>query len=476
MKKVLKYIIAILIVAIPIIGLLYIKTKNKLSLNFDLDIAREKKNIIPIAVIGSGPAGLSAALYGARSAIYTVVFEGPKPGGQLTDTTYVENWPGTKKLLGSELINQNKSQAEQFGAIMASDTIECVDFSQWPFRLQTSEGHEVHALSVIIATGANPKHLQVPGETGYWLHGISACATCDAPFFKDKKIVVVGGGDSAIEEATLLASYAQHVTLMARGDLRAAPAMKKRLKNYNNIQVMLDTSITQFIGNKNSLTDIEIINNKDKSKRKMPIDGVFLAIGHIPNSQIFKDFLKLDDLGYIKLIKQQETSIPGIFAAGDVSDPLYKQAGTSAGDGIKAGMDAINFLQGIGYGDNYFETIQDSVYDPDEDKQIDIKKITTNKEFDDLLKKNKPLIIEVGSPQCPSCKTLINALKSTAAKLEGKANFAQIDLADDPKELKERFNIQSVPMLLIFKESKLFLKENRALPKHELYNIINGLI
>jgi thioredoxin reductase (NADPH) len=224
-----KYIIILLIIIaiIGIISFIYLKNTNNIQ-NFNLNNLEDKKNIAPIAIIGSGPAGLSAALYGSRAAIYTVLFQGPKPGGQLTETTYVENWPGTKRLLGTELIDQNKAQAEKFGAIIVNDTIECVDFSTWPFRLQTSEGHEINALSVIIATGASPKLLNVPGEKEYWAYGISSCAVCDAPFYKNKNVVVVGGGDSAIEEATYIASYANKVTLMAREKLRAAPAMKAR--------------------------------------------------------------------------------------------------------------------------------------------------------------------------------------------------------------------------------------------------------
>lgn len=478
MNKISKRTISFLFLISVILGagFWYLKRRAK-SNNFDLNTIENKKNIVPIAVIGSGPAGLSAALYGARANIYTVVFQGPKPGGQLTETTYVENWPGTKKLLGSELIEQNKAQAEKFGAIIVNDTIECVDFSKWPFRLQTSEGHEINALSVIIATGAEPNLLEVPGEKEYWAYGVSSCAVCDAPFYKNKNVVVVGGGDSAIEEATYLASYANNVTLMARGNLRAAPSMQDRLKGYKNINVMLNTSILKFIGNKQNLTEIEIINNNNKSASKVKIDGVFLAIGHKPNSDLFKEFVTLDELGYIKRIKNQQTSIPGIFSAGDISDPIYRQAGTSAGDGIKAGLDTIGFLQEVGYNEEFLTKIQSNLYDPDQDKQIEIKKIITNKDFDDLIKKNKPLIIEVGASYCSTCKILLSALKSTAAKLEDKINFAQINLEDNPKELKDRFNIQAIPLLLIFKDSKLILKyEKQVLSKYELYNIANSLI
>lgn len=476
MNKILKYIFLAIILISTCLGFTYWYSKNRSIQAFDLSKIEGKKNLVPIAVIGSGPAGLSSALYGARAAVYTVVFQGDKPGGQLTETTYVENWPGTKKLLGTDLIDQNRKQAEKFGAIMANDSIEHVDFYTWPFRLQTTEGHEINALSIIIATGAKPKLLNVPGEKEYWAYGVTTCAVCDAPLYKNKDVVVVGGGDSAIEEATLLASYAKNVTLLVREKLRAAPAMQERLKGFNNIKVMLGVSINKILGDKNNVTEIEIINNKDKSISKMPIDGVFIAIGHIPNTEIFKDFIALDKAGYIDLKNYQETSQRGVFAAGDVTDNRYRQAGTSAGDGIKAGLDAISFLQEIGYNEIFFKKIQDNLYDPDQDTQVELKKLVTNKDLDDLLKTNKPLVVEVGAEYCTSCKVLLNSVKSVAAKLEDKVNFAQIDLDDEPKELKERFNIKSIPALLVFKDSKLVGRhEKQILSKYELYNLVNNL-
>ncbi|CDK30115.1 FAD-dependent oxidoreductase [Candidatus Babela massiliensis] len=476
MNKILKYIFLAIILISTCLGFTYWYSKNRSIQAFDLSKIEGKKNLVPIAVIGSGPAGLSSALYGARAAVYTVVFQGDKPGGQLTETTYVENWPGTKKLLGTDLIDQNRKQAEKFGAIMANDSIEHVDFSTWPFRLQTTEGHEINALSIIIATGAKPKLLNVTGEKEYWAYGVTTCAVCDAPLYKNKDVVVVGGGDSAIEEATLLASYAKNVTLLVREKLRAAPAMQERLKGFNNIKVMLGVSINKILGDKNNVTEIEIINNKDKSISKMPIDGVFIAIGHIPNTEIFKDFIALDKAGYIDLKNYQETSQRGVFAAGDVTDNRYRQAGTSAGDGIKAGLDAISFLQEIGYNEIFFKKIQDNLYDPDQDTQVELKKLVTNKDLDDLLKTNKPLVVEVGAEYCTSCKVLLNSVKSVAAKLEDKVNFAQIDLDDEPKELKERFNIKSIPALLVFKDSKLVGRhEKQILSKYELYNLVNNL-
>lgn len=445
--------------------------------HFKLEDALGKKNIIPIAIIGSGPAGLSAALYGARAAIFTVVFEGKKPGGQLTETTYVENWPGTPKLLGSELINLNRKQAEKFGALMVNDTIEYVDFSSWPFKLRTEDGNEIYALSVIICTGSNPKLLNVPGESKYWGYGVTTCAVCDAPLYKDKDVVVLGGGDSAIEEATLLSSYAKNVTMLVRGDkLRAAPTMRDRLKNINNIKVIYNTQITEIVGDDKVVHEVKLKNNKDNSISTMKIDGVFLAIGHTPSTEIFKKFISLDKAGYIDLkSRRQETSVLGVFAAGDATDPRYRQAGTSAGDGIKSALDAINFLQEHGFNDNFAHKLEPNYFDPHASSTKPLKSITTEKELDDAVKKSKFLILEIGAEHCVSCKNLSKALESSVPKFENKVDFIYVDL-DKTKDFKDRFEIKSIPVLLIFKDGKLINKYNRAFSKHELFTTISRLL
>ncbi|MBA3751185.1 thioredoxin-disulfide reductase [Candidatus Dependentiae bacterium] len=338
---------------------------------FDRKKVSQVKNLIPIVVIGSGPAGLSAALYGARAAVRTIVFEGRNPGGQLTETSYVENLPGAPKLLGSELIERMRKQAESFGAVCVSDTIVEVDFSQWPFLLRTESGEEIHALTVIIATGAKPRFLSdsldTPGEKTYWGQGgVSTCAVCDAPFYKDQKVVVVGGGDSAVEEATYLTSYADSVTMLVRGPaLRAAPAMQDRLKGSQKITMLYNTTVEEIVGNGTSVTGVKIVNTRENTHTALSTDGVFLAIGHHPNSDIFKRWIATDKEGYIVAgPHDQQTSIPGIFTAGDVSDKVYKQAGVASGNGIKAALDAYAFLQAQGYSEAFVEEIESNYYNP----------------------------------------------------------------------------------------------------------------
>lgn len=464
-----------------IFGIYYwFTSKDFTKLNIDIKRSYDKKNIIPVVVIGSGPAGLSAALYTARSAISTVVFEGKKPGGQLIDTTYVENWPGTKKMLGSELISQNRKQAEKFGAVMVPDSIECVDFSTWPFRLKTDEGHEIYALSIIIATGANPKLLNIKGEKEYWGYGVTTCAICDAPFYKGKKVVVVGGGDSAVEEATLLTAYADNVTMLVRGDsMRAVAAMQQRIKDSDKIKVLYNTQITQILGDGKKITSIELKNNKDNTISNMPIDGVFLAIGHEPNTQIFKDFLKIDSQGYLILSGDgQQTSLPGIYAAGDVVDHRYRQAGVAAGDGIKAALDAVAFLQNVGFNEHIYRKIEKNYYEPVQgETTTKLQRIKTNKEFDVLAKQPEPLIVDVGASYCTSCKVLLPVVEHVAANFKGKANFAQIDLDDDPIELKKRFNIASIPVVLVFKKGKLLSRyDKKIFTKQELRALVSQLV
>jgi thioredoxin reductase (NADPH) len=449
-------------------------------ITIDLNNALNKERIIPVAIIGSGPAGLSAALYTARAALYTVVFLGPTPGGQLTTTTYVENWPGTKKMLGTELIEQTKKQAESFGALMVNDSISSVDFSQWPFKLTTDEGHEVYALSVIIATGATPRKLNVPGEKEYFGGGVTTCAICDAPFYKGKKVVVVGGGDSAVEEGTLLTSYADHVTVLVRkSTMRAAPAMRKRLDIPGKITILYNVEITEVLGNGKAVTGIKLKNHTTNTISTMPIDGVFLAIGHEPNIHLFKQFLATDDLDYIYLAtRTQETSVPGVVAAGDIADHRYRQAGVAAGDGVKAALDTVAFLQDHGFNEEFARNLESKYYDPYmATPAIKLQKIITNSDFDQLAKKPEPLIVKVGASYCPPCKTLMPLIESIAGQFEGRVQFAQIDLDDDPKELVKRFTIKEVPSLLIFKKGKLVSRHDKQMfTKRELHTLVNQVV
>jgi thioredoxin reductase (NADPH) len=453
----------------------YTKHKTHVSLN-DIE---NTKNIIPIAVLGSGPAGLSAALYGARSNIYTVVFQGSKPGGQLTETSYVENWPGTPKMLGVDLINQNQKQAERFGAIMVNESITSIDTSVWPFKLTTEQGDVVNALSVVLATGSTPNKLGIPGEDKYWGMGVTTCAICDAPYYKDKNVVVIGGGDSAVEEATLLASFARNVTMFVRKDkLRAAPAMQSRLNQYPNISVQFHTEITEVKGDSSGVTGMTVYNNETKTSKDEPIDGVFLAIGHQPNSTFLKDQIVTNDQGYVLIEPRgQETSKEGIFSAGDLSDPHFKQAGIAAGDGSRAGLEAITFLADHDIDDAFLDTIQDQYYDPSFDQETaDIRTISTAEEFKEFVRDSKdPVVVDFYAPSCVSCMNMIPHLASVAAKFADQATFVKIN-RDESRQLADKLNVKSVPHILIFKDGKEIKRIKSSLSKWELLKMVNEVI
>ena len=310
-----------------------------------------EENVVPALVIGSGPAGNAAALYLARSGIGKVlVITGSKPGGLLTETTWVENWPGIERALGPDIMQRSKEQAERFGVEFVYGSVESVNFSQWPFAATLEDGKTIKALSVVIATGASPRKLGVPGEDTYWAHGVTSCAKCDAPFFKGKNVIVVGGGDSAIEEASILSPYAKEVTILVRkARMRAAAIGQTHLGELSNVKVLYNHKVQKITGDGKEVTGVELLNSQTGETSSIPIDGVFLAIGHIPNSVPFRDVIKLVKGGYIKVLgRGQQTSICGVFAAGDVEDAEYKQAGTAAGDGIKAGLDAVSFLHSLG--------------------------------------------------------------------------------------------------------------------------------
>jgi thioredoxin reductase (NADPH) len=469
--------------SISLITIFYSKRSNdhlftQKTVTVDLARLAEAKNIIPVAVIGSGCAGLSAALYGARASLYTVVFQGSQPGGQLTTTSYVENWPGTPKSLGTTLINQTRKQAEQFGAVMVNQTIEKVDFSTWPFKLWTDDGSEINALSVIIATGSNPNLLKVPGESTYFGKGVTTCAICDAPYYKDKKVVIVGGGDSAVEEAVLLSSFAKEITVLVRGDrMRAAPTQQERFKQYPAIKILYNTQITEIKGNAKEVTHIALLNNKTKATSTIPVDGVFLAIGHAPNSQIFKNYLNLDTQGYITLApRNQETNLQGIFAAGDVSDPDFKQAGVAAGDGIKAALGAVNFLRDHGFTDAFGKTLEKNYYESPDEKtpSLEIKSVTSVNDFEKLLKLHTVVVLDFYAPWCPSCMHLLPTVSSLAGQLKDKVHFVKVNI-DDTDKLSKKYNVSSVPWLLVFKNGKEVGRTKEIMSKRKLREYITQL-
>lgn len=301
-------------------------------------------------IIGSGPAGYTAAIYASRANLNPIVYEGMQPGGQLTITTEIENFPGYPEgITGTEMMAQLKAQALRFGTEVRERSIESVDFSSRPFKALDDNGDCIEADAIIIATGASAKFLGLPDEEKYRGMGVSACATCDGFFYRKKKVAVVGGGDTACEEALYLSSLASEVYLIVRKDyLRASKVMQRRVLETENIKVLFNTNTLGLFG-EDGVEGAHLVRFKDtpdEEKFDLAIDGFFLAIGHRPNVSLFEPAIELDDHGYIKTYNDSTaTNIPGVFAAGDVADPSYRQAITAAGMGCKAAIDVERFLR-----------------------------------------------------------------------------------------------------------------------------------
>jgi thioredoxin reductase (NADPH) len=305
-----------------------------------------------VVVVGSGPAGLTAAIYTTRGAASTVILGGEKWGGQLMLTTDVDNFPGFPEgIQGPELMIRMRKQAERFGAEFIEKNVDSVDFSSKGGTFKLTAGGQVYsAKSVIIATGAQTRWLGIPGEDRLRGRGISSCAPCDAPFFKNKKVVVIGGGDSAMEEALVLTKYANLVTIIHRRDkFRASKAMQQKVfekVKEGKIKIIWDTQVIEFLG-KEKLEKIKLKNNKTGKIKELIIDGAFVAIGHTPETEVFEGKLERDEKGYIIVHNRTKTNIPGVFVAGDVHDYHYKQAVTAAGFGCMAAMDALFYLDNL---------------------------------------------------------------------------------------------------------------------------------
>lgn len=306
-----------------------------------------------VIIIGSGPAGFTAAIYAGRANLSPLLFEGSQPGGQLTITTEVENYPGFPDgVMGPEMMDLFRKQAEKFGTVCLTKDITKVDFTAKPFKIWA--GDELYTTdAVIIATGANAKLLNIESEKKYFGYGVSACATCDGFFFKGLEVAIVGGGDTALEEAIFLTKFASKVTLIhRRNELRASKIMRERAQQNPKISFLWDSVVEEVLGKeeagRKSMTGLKIKNVKTNTVTEMKAEGLFIAIGHEPNTSIFKGQVDMYDNGYIKLIgKGTATNIPGVFAAGDVADSIYRQAVTAAGSGCAAAIDVERFLESM---------------------------------------------------------------------------------------------------------------------------------
>ncbi len=297
-----------------------------------------------VIIIGSGPAGLTAAIYTARANLAPLVFSGNELGGQVSVSTEIENYPGFPEgLTGPELVEKFRKQAERFGARIEIGEVAEVDFGAHPFRVKSYD-KEFQSKSIIIATGASPRKLGVPGEVEFTGRGVSYCATCDGFFFRDKEIAVVGGGDSALEEGVFLTRFAKRVRIIhRRGELRAGPALQERARRNEKIEFIWNSIVTRIDGD-SMVESVQLENIETGQVSTLKTDGVFVYVGHYPNSHLFKDKLEMDDHGYLITDGRTRTNVPGVFAAGEIADPVFRQVISSAGEGCKAALEVEKYL------------------------------------------------------------------------------------------------------------------------------------
>jgi thioredoxin reductase (NADPH) len=301
-----------------------------------------------LIIIGAAPAGLTAAVYAARARLAPLVISGPKPGGQLMGTTAIENWPGNISILGPELMLNMRQHAAHFGTQFLDETVTKVDFSQSPLTLWTNHNTVLKADSVIIATGANSRTLNCPGEQEYWGKGVTTCAICDGAFYVNVPVVIIGGGDTSMESALFMLKFTDQITIVQNlAHLTASKIMQERVLNHPKIKIIYHSLVTKIMGNQTHVTSLEIQDQNTQAAQILETRAVFTAIGFIPNTKIFAGQIKLDQWGYISTTEEIKTNIPGIFAAGDVIDFKYRQAITAAGSGCMAALEAERYLSAL---------------------------------------------------------------------------------------------------------------------------------
>jgi thioredoxin reductase (NADPH) len=453
-----------------------LKTVDKFAITNVL----KKQNVAPVLVIGSGPAGLMAATYGSRGGKDTFLIEGNKPGGLLMDTTEVANWPGETMIQGPEIIEKLREQAVHQNVNIISDQVERIDTASWPYAVHLESGDIIHAMTIVVATGASPRKLEVSGEEQYWGSGVTSCAVCDAPFFRNEEVVVVGGGDSAVEEAIQLSPFASKITILVRKDqMRAAQSMQDRLKDYPKISVLYNVEIKKVVGDLENVTGVELYNNQTKKSDLFATSGVFLAVGHIPNSGFVKNAVTTDQEGYIKVYNDRRaTSTPGIFAAGDIADRIYRQAGTSAGSGIEAGLDAVQFLDDHGYSNQIAAQIQSQLYNSNTVRsQAELLEIGSMTELQELISNNpeKTVVVDFWTETCSSCKQMLPSFKQAASDFADDMLFVSVD-ADEADDIADTYRVMKVPTLIALKNGQERDRHTGFLSNQELSEYLQKML
>ncbi len=451
-----------------------------------------EQNIENLVIIGSGPAGYTAAIYAARANLKPVMFEGLQaggvPGGQLMTTTEVENFPGFPEgITGPQLMERMRSQALRWGTECYTEDVIRVDFSQRPFTITSTE-REVKANSVIIATGATAKRLGLPSEQQYWNNGISACAICDgaSPIFNGKELVVIGGGDSAAEEAVYLTKYGRRVHLLVRsGELRACKAMQNRVLNNSKITVHWHTEAVDVYGENNRMTGIKIRNNQTGIESEISANGLFYAIGHRPNTNLFVNQIELDEVGYITVTPGTvATSVQGVYAAGDVQDHEYRQAVSAAGTGCMAALSAERWLSEqdliIEYEQSPSSTSEVASAPTTKTlvvSQADFDLSVTSHAGGYALRKlfhesDRLVMVKYVSPTCGPCKILSPILNRVVQEYEDQIHFVEIDIVAEP-EIAEMGRVAGTPTIQLFLDKELLQEIKGVKQKSEYRQLIN---
>ena len=430
---------------------------SSLGSSLTADYPASERETEAVVILGGGIGSLTSAVYLARAGLNPLVIEGGTPGGLLTQSHSVQNWPGEMEIEGRQLTEKVRLQAEANGARFLEEEVIEVDFSKQPFVLTTRSLDKAHktrqifADSCIVGMGTTPNFLGIPGEQTYWGRGVTNCAICDGSLYRDQVVGVVGGGDAAILEAHYLSNIAKEVHLFIRKDqLRANESHRiDALKELSNVTFHYNTEVAAVKGDENGVTGV-VLKTGRNSPKEFALDGLFLAIGSKPNSQLFKKALKLDEKGYIVLKKDQETSIPGVYAIGDIVDPVYKQAISAAGDGAKAALQSQQYLMEKS---NRLTVMKKKKSSPQANESGEVIEIVSVEQFENELKQaGSPVIVDFYATWCGPCKRLAPLFESSASRLVGKVKFLKVNV-DNVGDLSRSYRIKAMPTALLFNDS-----------------------
>ncbi len=455
MNKVLALILTAMMGTLPLHPITYSAPEKEIAIS----------KTYPVIILGGGVGALTSAIYLQRAGIQAVVIEGPSPGGNIVQSPLVQNWPGELEISGHSLVEKIRNQAVANGAIILSEEVVQVDFSSYPYKITTKDltqqkTNEIEAYSCIIALGAKPNLLNIPGEfgeNGYWGKGVYNCVTCDGFLFKNKTVAVVGSGDSALLEAEYLSNIAKEVYVIVRSeDFKTVEVQRKlQLLKTPNVKVLYQTKVEEIAGNGTRVTHLVTRNSKTNATEQINVDGVFIAIGSSPNSALFKGQLELDGKGFIVLKDDQKTSKQGIYAIGDIVDPIYQQAISAAGDGAKAAIQV----------EKYLSSAQKmiKVSDPKIIKAAQAASAVIewkgDQDFKQFLANNQHnVVVEFYSPYCGPCKRVAPHFEETASRYKDQFTFVKVSL-DKFSDFAEKYQIDGVPTAIIFSPQGAILQK-----------------